>query len=64
MMNTRKTQPPAPQIVSPLELITICRLLEGANVPKETLVKFQILRDYALKHEMRTGRAYISLQAN
>lgn len=53
---------PAPQIVTAQELITICRMLEGANL-KETKMKFEILRDYALKHEMETGRAYIALQA-
>lgn len=63
-MRWETTELPAPQIVTPLELITVCRLLEGAKVPKETFVKFEILRDYALQHEQQTGRAYISLQAH
>jgi len=64
MNNIESTAAPAPQTLTSLELLTVCRLLEGANMPRDLLTKFEILRDYALRHEMETGRAYIALQAS
>ena len=55
---------PAPQMFTFGELATICNLLKEADMLEdETYTKMAILRDYALKHEMLTGRAYLPIQA-
>lgn len=58
------TEKPAPQLFTFGELATICNLLEKADMLEdEVYIKMAILRDYAIKHEMQTGRAYLPLQA-
>ena len=54
---------PAPQMFTFGELATICNLLEKADMREdEVYTKMAILRDYAIKHEMQTGRAFLPLQ--
>lgn len=53
---------PAPQPVTPEELLTICRVLDGAGLKDEGIyTKIKILTDYAIERH-RSGRRYILLK--
>lgn len=54
---------PAPQPVTPEELLTICRVLSGSGLKDEGIyTKIKILADYAIA-KRRSGHRYILLKA-
>lgn len=63
-ISNNTTERPAPQMFTFGELATICNLLEKGGMREDDVyIKMAILRDYAIKHEMQTGRAFLPLQA-
>ena len=55
---------PAPQTMTQLELLTVCKLLKEAGMGKDALyIKFEIFAKYATERAAQ-GRAYIALQAD